>query len=125
MTTQTTKDVMLALMRFGAACLAEHRKDLTDLDGGWLQTLAVEDGLLELRFVNADCGPDCHDEHLFVRKEVLHLLAGDNLMDAWNELCNQRDAAVELLKVSKCPYCDGSAFICQWCDKRSAICFPK
>src|SRR5574337_1152626 len=101
MTIQTTKDAMLALMRFGAACLSEHREYISDLDGDWLQERAIEVGLLEAREMNEPCGPDCEceafpTECLFPRSGVSRLLGGDNLINAWHELCAQHDAALKL-----------------------------
>ena len=101
MTTQTIKDRMLALMRFGAACLSEHREYISDLEGDWLQERAVEVGLLETRKVNEPCSPSCEcnrfpTECLFPCSGVSRLLGGDNLINAWHEFCEQRDAALKL-----------------------------
>lgn len=42
------------LAKFGALVLDEHRGDLGDVDGGWLQEKAVECGLLERVEVTAE-----------------------------------------------------------------------
>lgn len=101
MTIQTTKDAMLALMRFGAACLAEHREYISGLDGDWLQERAIEVGLLEVREMSEPCGPDCECEAfptacLFPCSGVSRLLGADNLINAWLDLCEQRDSASAL-----------------------------
>src|SRR5574337_1277710 len=88
-------------MRFGAACLAEHRESISGLDGDWLQERAIEVGLLEAREMNEPCGPNCEcdtfpTECLFPRVGVSCLLGGTNLADAWHELCHQHDAALKL-----------------------------
>lgn len=51
------------LARFGALCLDEHRSQLGDIDGAWMQETAVECGLLEQFEATEDdirdCGDDC------------------------------------------------------------------
>ena len=48
-----------AAQRFAGMVMAEHRDDLADLDGGWLQEKLVECGLAESREVSEPCGEYC------------------------------------------------------------------
>ena len=50
---------MTALEQFALAVLEESRKELADLDGGWLQDKAEELGLLVRVQATAPCGDAC------------------------------------------------------------------
>ena len=95
---KNNRDAMYTLMRFGAACLEEHRESSSDLDGDWLQERATECGLLEFRTVTEGCGPECQcedfpSECLFPRSGVARLLADKNLAEAWKELIEATDTS--------------------------------
>ena len=52
-------DALCNLALFGRVCLDEHRSELGDLDGGWLQEQAEECGLLVRATVTEPCGEGC------------------------------------------------------------------
>lgn len=54
----TTTELM-ALARFGAACLIGSREELSGLDGGWLQNVAEATGCLRREERAEPCGADC------------------------------------------------------------------
>jgi len=50
---------LMALARFGAACLIGSRRELAHLDAGWLQDVAEATGCLEREERAEPCGADC------------------------------------------------------------------
>ena len=50
---------LMALARFGAACLIASREDLCDLDAGWLQDVAEATWCLVREERAEPCGADC------------------------------------------------------------------
>lgn len=78
MITKDEQDAILALARFGALCLREHRENMSDLDGGWIQETAIACGALEAREVKEPCGEGCEcpsfpTECLFMPRAVSKL----------------------------------------------------
>ena len=49
------------LMKFAEAVLDEHKNELTDLDGGWIQGKAIELGIFISVDVERDCDPPTED----------------------------------------------------------------
>lgn len=56
-TSSETTD-MTALEKFGLAVLEEHRNEITDLDGGWIQDKAIGFGLLKGVDVEEACSAE-------------------------------------------------------------------
>jgi len=52
-----------AVAKFGATCFAEHRSEMSDLDGGWLQERALECGLIYGKEVTAEMWDGCGSVH--------------------------------------------------------------
>ncbi|MDB4914085.1 MAG: hypothetical protein JWM95_1729 [Gemmatimonadetes bacterium] len=53
------RDTLTKLATFGARCLIESRRELADLDGGWMQDTAVKCGVLIEHVMTTPCGPSC------------------------------------------------------------------
>lgn len=47
------------IAKFGATCFAEHRSEMSELDGGWLHDKAKECGLIAGRLVTAEMWDGC------------------------------------------------------------------
>jgi len=52
-----------AVAKFGATCFAEHRDEMSDLDGGWLHEKALECGLIYGKEVTAEMWDGCGSVH--------------------------------------------------------------
>ena len=57
-TASAERDAALPLARFGLACLDVSRKNLGDLEGGWVQDKATELGVLTAVEVTEPCRPE-------------------------------------------------------------------
>ena len=52
-------DDNMRIQRFAGIILREHRRELCDVDGGTIQDVAVECGLLVCRAMSSPCGENC------------------------------------------------------------------
>ncbi len=69
-------EALLKLARFGWDCLQEHRAEMTDIDGGTAQDLAIKHGVIVSRAVDESCGDHCEcfdfpTECYFIAADIL------------------------------------------------------